>query len=155
MVIWLSLVIGCGLVGPVSDDSPRRAKPEEATLSGRVVELTAALEHRGLEADPKPIAGQVALEEDDGTIVPLLSTASSRAFFLDERLRGRPTEIAGYRYSGVPYLEVITFRVEEQGSLRTPEYHCDVCEISTRYPQVCPCCQGPMELRYRPAPESR
>lgn len=154
-MIWLSLVVGLGLAGPAPDDPPQRAKPEETTLSGRVVDLAAALERRGLEADPKPIAGQVVLEAADGTIVPLLSTAASRAFFLDERLRGRPAEIAGYRYAGVPYLEVITFRVEEQGALRTPEYHCDVCEISTRYPQVCPCCQGPMDLRYRPAPEGR
>jgi hypothetical protein len=155
VVIWLSLIVALGLAGPSPDDPRPRAEPDEVTLSGRVVELAAALQRRGLEADPKPIAGQVALEGEDGTILPLLSTAASRAFFLDERLRGRPTEIVGYRYPGVPYLEVITFRVEEQGDLRTPEYHCDVCEISTRYPQVCPCCQGPMELRYRPAPQGR
>jgi rubrerythrin len=52
-------------------------------------------------------------------------------------------------YDGLPFVQVVTFRVEEQGTLRIPEYYCDVCTITVRYPQVCPCCQGDMELRYR------
>jgi rubrerythrin len=55
-------------------------------------------------------------------------------------------------HAGVPYLEVTNIRVEEQGALRTPEYYCEVCTITVRYPQVCPCCQGEMELRFDPMP---
>jgi hypothetical protein len=50
----------------------------------------------------------------------------------------------------VPYLQVIHVRVEQDGRLRTPEYFCHVCTISLRYPQTCPCCQGPMEFRMKP-----
>jgi hypothetical protein len=45
---------------------------------------------------------------------------------------------------------VITFKIEQDGRLQTPEYYCNICTISVRYPQVCPCCQGPMELRMKP-----
>jgi rubrerythrin len=70
--------------------------------------------------------------------------------FLDDRLRDRPAEIRGRRYAGVPYLQVLSFKVKREGRLETPEYFCEVCAISVRYPQVCPCCQGPMELRMKP-----
>ena len=42
------------------------------------------------------------------------------------------------------------FQIEQEGRYRTPEYYCDVCSISVRYPQICPCCQGPMTLRVMP-----
>ncbi len=102
------------------------------------------------QADLEPIAKQAVLLGEDGTITPLLSDEASRALFLDDRLRNRPAEVRGQRYAGVPYLQVINFKVEREGRLETPEYFCEVCAISVRYPQVCPCCQGPMELRMKP-----
>ena len=92
----------------------------------------------------------MVLLAEDGTIIPLLSDDASRALFLDERLRNCRSEIQGRRFAGVPYLQVVSFKVEREGRLRTPEYYCDVCAISVLYPQICPCCQGPMELRMRP-----
>jgi len=126
--------------------------PEAVTLRGKVMFLAAALESRGLvlQADPEPIAKQVVLLAADGAITPLLSDEASRALFLDERLRNCPAEIEGRRFEKVPYLQVVAFRVERDGRLQTPEYFCDVCAISVRYPQICPCCQGQMELRMKP-----
>jgi hypothetical protein len=92
----------------------------------------------------------VVLQEPDGTITPLLSDEASRALFLDKRLRDRPIMIHARRYPGLPYVQVVTFQVDEHGQWRTPEYFCDVCTISVRYPQICPCCQGPMILRMKP-----
>ena len=129
--------------------------PESVTLRGKVLTLAQALESRqlGLKPDPGPIAKQVALLGEDGAITPLFADDASRALFLDERLRNCPCEIKGRRFAGVPYLQVVSFKVERDGRFETPEYYCDVCAISVRYPQTCPCCQGPMELRMRP--ESR
>ena len=79
---------------------------------------------------------------EDGTITPLSSDETSRALFMDERLRNRNAQIVGRRFAGVPYLQVVTIQVESEGRLRTPEYFCEVCTISVRYPQICPCCQG-------------
>jgi len=132
--------------------APPRTAPEAVTLRGKVMFLGAALESRGLglKADPEPIAKQVVLLTEDGAIAPLLSDEASRALFLDERLRNCPAEIEGRRFDKVPYLQVVGFKVEREGRLQTPEYFCDVCAISVRYPQICPCCQGPMELRMKP-----
>ncbi|MFO0909590.1 MAG: hypothetical protein U0794_14750 [Isosphaeraceae bacterium] len=146
----LSAVVALMLVAtPVPVDT----RPEPVTLTGQVVPLGDALKGEGVAADPEPIAAQVVLKTDAGAIVPLLSDEASRALFRDDRLRRRPVEIRGLKRSGLPYLQVVTFRVEDQGRLRTPEYYCEICTISVRSPQTCPCCQGPMELRMKP--ESR
>jgi hypothetical protein len=92
----------------------------------------------------------VVLMALDGTITPLLADETSRALFVDERLRNRDAELVGRRFRGVPYLQVVTIQVESEGRLRYPEYFCDVCTISVGYPQICPCCQGPMEFRMKP-----
>ncbi len=148
LVLMVGMVLGAPADGAAT-------QPREVTRTGTVVELAEVFEDQGVEADEKPIADQVVLKGEEGTVTPLVLNSASRALFRDERLRGRRTEVMGWLREGLPYLEVVTFRVEEQGTLRTPEYHCDICEISVRYPQVCPCCQGPMELRYKPAPGAR
>jgi len=132
--------------------SPPRSAPEGVTMRGKVMTLTAAIKARGLDVvpDAEPIAKQIVLLGDDGTVTPLLSNDASRALFMDERLRDRRAEVVGRRFAGVPYLQVVTFQVESDGRMRTPEYFCDVCTISVRYPQICPCCQGPMELQMQP-----
>jgi hypothetical protein len=125
-------------------------KPDKVTLTGQVVLLNDVLKSRGVQADQDALAKQVVLQSGDGAITPLLCDDASRALFLDQKLRDRPVEIQGRRLSGLPYLQVTRFRVEDKGKLRTPEYYCDVCTISVRFPQVCPCCQGPMALRMKP-----
>jgi hypothetical protein len=127
-------------------------KAEDVRLRGRVLTLAAALESLGapVNADAESTAKQVVLVKDDRSIAPLFLDDASRAFFLDERLRGCRTEIRGRRFAGVPFLQVVTFRVERDGRFGTPEYWCEVCAIGVRYPQTCPCCQGSMELRLKP-----
>ena len=87
---------------------PISAEPEveSVTLRGTVVELTDALGKLNLKADAEPIARQVVLREEDGTISPLLADDASRALFDDERLRERPAEIDARRIAGLPYLQV-------------------------------------------------
>jgi len=142
-VVFLWVLAGAAPAGPA---------PEAVTLRGKVMFLAAALESRGLGlfADPEPIARQVVVLAENGAITPLLSDQASRALFLDQRLRDCPAEIEGRRFANVPYLQVVAFKIERGGRLQTPEYFCDVCAISVRYPQICPCCQGPMELRMKP-----
>jgi hypothetical protein len=147
MALARSLALFSALVGA----APPQNAPESITLRGQVKLLGAALESRGLglKVDSGPIAKQVVLLGKDGAITPILSDEASRALFLDERLRDCPAEIEAQRYARIPYLQVVTFKVERDGRMRTPEYYCDVCAISVRYPQICPCCQGAMELRMK------
>ncbi len=146
---WL---LGLWILALGGDAGPQGgAAPEAVTLRGKVLMLNAALVSRGLaiKFDPEPVAKQVALVGEDGSIGPLFSDEASRALFLDERLRDCPVQILGRRFAGVPYLQVISFKVERKGRFQTPEYYCNVCAIRVRYPQTCPCCQGPMELRFQ------
>jgi hypothetical protein len=146
MSLWIAL-------GPAGGASGRAEEPsgvQTVVLEGQVVELTEALKGSSIVFDAEPVAKQVVLRGADGTLTPLFSDDASRALFLDKRLRTRRAEVTGRRHPGIPYLQVVSFRVEEDGELRTPEYFCEVCTISVRYPQICPCCQGPMDLRMRP-----
>lgn len=144
---WLALVLP--LAAPEGGSTSVK-KVDTVSLSGKVVELDTVLKARGLACDPGSVSKQVVLQERDGTIIPLLSDDASRALFLDEQLRNRRTEIQGRRHPGLPYLQVVSFKVEEDGQFRIPEYFCEVCTISVRYPQICPCCQGSMVLRMKP-----
>ncbi len=135
----------------LAPESPR-GPVETVTLKGTVIELSEALKPTGLTVDAEPIAKQVVVRDSAGAITPLLSDDASRALFLDERLRHRPVEIQARRHPGLPYVQLITFKVEDDGRMRTPEYYCEICTISVRYPQICPCCQGDMELRMKPEP---
>jgi hypothetical protein len=146
----VALIFALGVAASVGMGRTADLKVDAVVRVGRVLELTEALKTAGLVSDPGPIATQVVLREEDGTVIPLLSDEGSRAFFLDERLRRRPVRIQARRYPGIPYLQVVSFDVEEDGRWRTPEYFCDVCTISVRYPQICPCCQGEMVLRMKP-----
>jgi hypothetical protein len=131
--------------------TPPSPKAGQVTFRGKVLPLASALQalEVDLKADPDWLAKQVVLVGEDGVITPLLSDDASRALFLDERLRGCRTEIQGRRFAGVPYLQAVTFQVEWDDRFQTPEYYCEVCSISLRFPQTCPCCQGPMELRMK------
>lgn len=128
---------------------------ERVVALGRVVPLTEALSQLGVVADTAPIARQVVLVGEDGTITPFLMEEASRALFTDKRLQHRPVRIEARRRRGLPYVQVLNFQVREGERFRTPEYWCEVCSISWRYdPDLCPCCQGPMVLRMRPEASS-
>jgi hypothetical protein len=146
LVGWLALALPLVTAQPAAPQE----RVETVEKTGRVVELASVLKATKLVVDTEPVAAQVVLQEPDGTITPLLSDEASRALFRDKRLRDRPIAIHARRYPGLPYLQVVTFQVDEGGQWRTPEYFCDVCTISARYPQICPCCQGPMVLRMKP-----
>ena len=131
------------------DDAPKTTVLT-ATKLGKVVTLAQALAPLGLTFDKEPVAKQMVLLEAGGTITPLLSDDASRAFFLDDRVRDRKVEIKGRLLKGSPYFQVVTFKIEDGGRLRTPEYYCEICSISVRYPQDCPCCQGALIYRMKP-----
>ena len=127
------------------------ARPEVVTLAGRAVTLIEALKPLGLAVDAEPAGSQVVVQGTDGGITPLLADEASRALFVEKQLRDRRVEIRGRRFPGSPFVQVLTYQVEDRGAMRTPEYFCEICTISVRAPQPCPCCQGPMELRMRPS----
>ncbi len=145
----LATIVLLVLVSVLGADQPKPEMTEE-TLTGRVVLLTTALSDLDVRSDPEAIDQQVVVRTTDGNLIPLIRDEASRAFFMDPQLRSRDAELHVRRYAGVPYVQVMTFKISVDGKLRTPEYYCEVCSISVRYPQTCPCCQRTMEFRLRP-----
>ncbi|APW62421.1 hypothetical protein BSF38_03965 [Paludisphaera borealis] len=150
LVPGLLMGLACASALAVAAEAPR--KVEEVVVRGKAVLLTEAVKELKLDVaiDPEPASKQVVVIGDDGVVTPLLSDVATRALFQDDRLRGRRVEVKARRFSGVPYIQAVTFRVEQDGRFQTPEYYCNICTISVRYPQTCPCCQGDMELRMKP-----
>lgn len=147
-----SLSIALSVLGALTvaarPDEPA-AKFALVTVTGKVVSFEEAMKSRGVAFDKEPVAKQMVLLAKDGAITPLLSDEASRAFHLDERVRDKPAELVARKYEGLPYLQVVSFKIEDEGRLRTPEYYCEICSISVRYPQDCPCCQGPLIFRMK------
>jgi len=152
VMMWLSAIMACLTAWAIGvDEAPATSEPTQVEATGRVVLLSEALDAFDLPTRQPPIADQVVLAREDGSIAPLLYNVGSRALFEDERLRDRPAKIVARHFEGLPYLQVLSFQVtDEEGNWRTPEYYCDICTITTRYDQPCPCCQGAMELRFKP-----
>lgn len=120
------------------------------TFEGVVRPMSEIAKARKIASDSEPLAELMALETKDGRAIPLLSDEGGRMFYLDEAMRGRQVRLKMIERPDFPVAEVIQSEVMHEGRWRVPQYYCDVCTIAVRYPQVCLCCQGPMEFRYRP-----
>ncbi|HID22597.1 MAG TPA: hypothetical protein EYP14_09370 [Planctomycetaceae bacterium] len=134
--------------------APARAIPKRSPkrlFSGHVVDVYQALKRRGL-AVAVEMKGQAALETVGGELIPIAADWRGRAFFQDERLRDRKVQLVGFRRPGLPYLFVLTVYVfDKQGRRLEVDYWCDTCAIPQYDLEPCSCCQGPVQLRLRPA----
>ena len=131
----------------------KAAEPHYETLSlrGKVVWLGEALKRRfGIELDPDDLRTNCALETAD-ELLPLAKDARGRGFWLDERLRDCEVELLVRRYAGSPVLKVIRVYAIKPDGKYDLDYWCSVCSIPMYELKACECCQGPTELRLRPA----
>lgn len=153
MIVGCAIVVAAGLYVSSSAAPPPTSSPDSevaATVEGEALLLSELLRDRGISADSESASTAVVIRTKGGRILPLIRDEASRALFLDERLRHRPLVLKVREYPNLPFAQVMTIQVFEEGRPGVPEYYCEVCTISVRSPQICPCCQGPMELRMRP-----
>jgi hypothetical protein len=120
------------------------------TLQGRVVFLNETLAAKfGITTVPEASDRTLALEAEDGSLVPLIEDVRGRAFRVDERLRKLKVELLVRRYAGVPGVRVIrVFEVAADGKYEV-DYWCDICAIAMVELKPCECCQGETEFRRR------
>jgi hypothetical protein len=137
-----------------SPSSVRCTDPEFKleTLQGRVVFLGETLEKKyGISIVPEGKDRTLALQQTDGTLVPIVEDVRGRAFRADERLRKMDVTMLVRRYEGVPAVQVIRlFEATKEGPLEL-DYWCDVCAIAMVEQKPCECCQGETVLRRRKA----
>lgn len=135
-------------VNPASTDKDDTPK---GLFSGKVVSLQEALKRRGVKAFDE-FKSQVALETDDGELIPIVPDWRGRAFFQDERLRDRRVDLVGTRQKAAPYLQVLMiFVFDDKGTRQYMDYWCDICSIPMYEIKPCDCCQA--EIRFRTQPQ--
>ena len=129
-------------------DSPTEATPSKKLFKGKVVKTHEALKRRGVKAYPEELKDQVVLETKD-ELIPILPDWRGRAFFQDERLRGREVELVGFRRVGLPYLNVLSvYTFDDKGRRQYTDYWCDICSIPMYELKPCDCCQEEIRLRF-------
>jgi hypothetical protein len=160
-ILMAGLAAGLGLVrSSLGEESekPAQSAAEEAEsvkvpkelFTGKVVLLGEALKAKGITAFEE-MHKQVALETEDGELIPLVADWRGRAFFQDKRLRDRKVQLVGTRKPGVPYLQVLmVFTFDKTGQRMYTDYWCDVCSIPMYEIKPCDCCQGDIRLRFEP-----
>lgn len=80
----------------------------------------------------------------------LLRTRYSEALFLDEQIRSKELVLKGRTGEGNAVLDVATIRSLKEGVVQDLYYYCNVCAIKSVAPEICSCCQGPVELIEKP-----
>jgi hypothetical protein len=126
------------------DDTPKEL------FSGKVVLLQDALKRRGVKSFDE-FKSQVVLETDSGELIPIVPDWRGRAFYQDERLRGRRVDLVGARQKAIPYLQVLMiFVFDDAGARQYMDYWCDICSIPMYEIKPCDCCQADIRLRLQP-----
>jgi len=134
-----------------NDEAPN---PEFVVQSvhGKVVWYELALEQRlGVKSVVDQELMHLALQSQDGELIPLIEDLRGHAFRTDPRLRQMEVELLVRRYritSGLQVLKVHEIRDREK--LRI-DYWCDICSIAMFETGPCSCCQEDNRLRKRAA----
>jgi len=135
------------LIAIAQDASPGK---DLQYFTGKVVPLAELLVKRDakLDADAEPY--WMALQTDDGKILPLVKDAGSRMFFKDAKLLKRPMRLTGKLIPSSQLLQVINVHSIVNGKLHDVYYWCDICTIKGYEAGKCDCCGAPMEFREVP-----
>lgn len=142
------LVIACGsVVAQQPADIPM------IDIRGRIICITEEM-HRLYKTElPTKHEHQYALQTTNGVIYTLLRTRLSEAIFVDERLRGKELALKGRVMPKTQIFDVTAIRSVKNGVVHDLYYYCDICDIQSVSPEICACCQGPVELIEKPLKE--
>jgi hypothetical protein len=123
-------------------------------LRGRVVCLAEEM-HRQHGAElPTKHEHLWALKIGDGKCYTLLRGKFSEAIFVDERIRQKELLVKARLFPGTQVIELTQLRSVKSGVVQDIFYYCDVCAIESVSPEICSCCQGPVELIEKPLKDS-
>jgi hypothetical protein len=118
---------------------------QEMVVIGRIMKTENTKADKGAVDDFK-----IKLKTEKGEEFLLEKDEAARLFFLDPAMIGQKARLRIQTRPGKPSVTTINVEIENEGRWRVPQYYCDVCTIAVRYPQICLCCQGPMEFRFKP-----
>ncbi len=142
---------GTGTVaGPTGEESPTESAYWSERLEGRVVWAAAALQRQfGISTVPEARERVLAIQTQEGELVPLVENLRGRAFRTDERLRHMDLVLNVRRYKKQPFAQILRIYQRIDGQLYEVDYWCDVCAIVMFESGPCSCCQDLNRLRRR------
>ena len=94
------------------------------------------------------------LKAQDGKCYTLLRGKFSEAIFVDERIRQKELVVKARLFPDTQVIELTRLRSVKAGIVQDIFYYCDVCVIESVSPEICSCCQGPVELIEKPLKDS-
>jgi hypothetical protein len=123
-------------------------------LRGRVVCLAEEMHRRHGAELPTKHEHHWGLKAEDGKCYTLLRGKFSEAIFVDERIRQKELVVKARLFPNTQIIELERLRSLKAGVTQDLFYYCNVCAIESVSPEICSCCQGPVELIERPLKES-
>jgi hypothetical protein len=120
-------------------------KAEAAEFRGRVICLA--------EQEGKAIANHEhvwGFKTSESKSYKLVRTKLSEALFLDKRLRERELLLKGNVSPDATAFEPTAIHSIKNGVVHEVYYWCEICAIESVAPEICVCCQGPVELVEKP-----
>jgi hypothetical protein len=139
---------------PLTAEDIEHATPAEpfdvVLVRGHVVWYAEALQRRlGIGTVPEAADRVLALETDEGQLVPLIEDLRTRAFRKDDRLRQMHVQLRLRRYRTTPSVQILTVFELQDGVKYEVDYWCDICSIPMYETGPCACCQQDNRLRKR------
>ncbi|MCI0747428.1 MAG: hypothetical protein L0Y58_18645 [Verrucomicrobia subdivision 3 bacterium] len=119
---------------------------EQAELRGRVICLLEERNGAQPATNHAHVYGFKTAEKD----WKLVRAKFSEALFVDKRLHERELLLKGKVLADGLSFEPITIRSIKDGVVHDLYYYCEICAIESVAPEICVCCQGPVELVEKP-----
>ena len=120
------------------------------SLRGQVVWLSDAFQRLfNVETVPEAREHMLALETEDGRVLPIVEDLRGHSFRADERLRSMQVELLVRRYGPSPLVQVVRIYEVQDDARFLVDYWCDVCGIVMFETGPCACCQDHNRLRKR------
>lgn len=126
--------------------------------SGLTSSLAAPVQSRGrvvclTEGNVKPAANHehvYGFKTSEGKTHKLVRTRLSEALFVDKRLHDKDLLLNGTLSADGQSFEPTMIRSVKNGVVHDVFYWCEICAIEAVAPEICVCCQGPVELVEKP-----
>jgi len=124
---------------------------EQTELRGRIVcMLEEAQRKDGATAISTNHQHLFGFKTTEGKTCKLVRTKFSEALFVDKRLHEKDLLLKGKLSPDAQTFEPLTIRSIKNGVVHDLYYYCDICAIESVSPDICACCQGPVELVEKP-----
>ena len=154
-IVVLLLALHCLASGADQSTKPAGAvRVIVIELRGRVVCIAEEMHRRHGAPLPTNHEHLWGLKARDGKIYTLLRGKFSEAIFVDERIRQKELLVKARLFPGTQVIELTRLLSVKAGVTQDIFYYCDVCAIESVSPEICSCCQGPVELIEKPLKDS-